>query len=47
MKHHVPITIDGPYPKRTRRATRAARTWAVAIALVLGTVAWQWLQQGA
>lgn len=48
MKHHAPITIDGPYPKRCRRVTRALRTWRVALALValalLGSPAWQVLQ---
>ena len=37
-KHKAPITLDGPYPKRSRRVTRALRTWRVGLALVIVTL---------
>ncbi len=51
MKHHVPITLDGPYPKRIRRSrvarirrvVRARRTWAFALAAAALTVLWHFM----
>lgn len=43
MKHHVPITLDGPYPKRLRRVVRARRTWGVALVAVALALLWQGL----
>nr|WP_315540141.1 hypothetical protein [uncultured Comamonas sp.] len=43
MKHHVPITLDGPYPKRIRRMVRARRTWGVALVLIALALLWHGL----
>ncbi|MDH0049653.1 hypothetical protein [Comamonas terrigena] len=40
MKHHAPITLDGPYPKRTRRVARALRTWGFALVAVVVALLW-------
>lgn len=45
MKHHVPITLDGPYPKRIRRMVRARRTWGVALVLAALALLWHVLQR--
>lgn len=51
MKRSVPITLDGPYPKgirrsrvaRIRRAVRARRTWAFALAASVLAVLWHFM----
>ena len=43
MKHPVPITLDGPYPKRLRRVVRARRTWAAALVAVAAALLWHGL----
>ncbi len=35
MKRSIPITLDGPYPKRIRRVVRARRTWGLALVAVV------------
>jgi len=51
MKHHVPITLDGPYPKRIRcsrvnrirRVVRARRTWAFALVAAVLALLWHFM----
>lgn len=38
IAHKVPITLDGPYPKRLRRVVRARRTWSVALVVIAVTL---------
>jgi hypothetical protein len=43
MKRSIPITLDGPYPKRLRRVVRARRTWGVALVAVVLAVLWHFM----
>ena len=44
MKRSIPITLDGPYPKRIRRVVRARRTWAFALAAVVLALLWHFME---